>query len=174
MNIFKKLYSKVKFVLFMHKELKIGKGTKVLTKLINFGSEPYLIEIGENCLITSGVKFITHDGSIMVPLKKYEDKKIEEVYGKYNIFGEIKIGNNCFIGIGAIVLPGVSLGDNTIVAAGAVVTKSFGENVVIGGNPAKIISTLDKNYNKIKKKIVEVENRDFNKRKKEIKKRIGD
>tara|TARA_B110000503_G_scaffold72285_1_gene111814 strand:- start:1009 stop:1188 length:180 start_codon:yes stop_codon:yes gene_type:complete len=49
------------------------------------------------------------------------------------------IGNNVWIGLNSIILKGVSVGDNTIIAAGSVVTKSFGNNLVIGGNPAKIL-----------------------------------
>lgn len=55
----------------------------------------------------------------------------------------IKIGRNCWLGANVIVLPGVVIGDNTIVAAGAVVTKSFPDgNAVIGGVPAKILRTI--------------------------------
>ena len=57
----------------------------------------------------------------------------------------ITIGNNVWIGGGAIICPGVTLGDNTVVAAGAVVTKSFPNDVVIGGNPAKVIKTINNN-----------------------------
>jgi acetyltransferase-like isoleucine patch superfamily enzyme len=57
---------------------------------------------------------------------------------------DIKIGKYCWIGMGAIILPGVELGDYTVVAAGAIVTKPFIEGFqVIGGNPAKIIKTLN-------------------------------
>ena len=52
----------------------------------------------------------------------------------------ITIGDNCWIGGSATIVPGVTLGNNVVVAAG--VTKSFGDNVVIGGNPAKIIKEL--------------------------------
>lgn len=56
---------------------------------------------------------------------------------------DVIIGNKCWIGMNAIILPGVQLGDNTIVGAGSVVTKSFPEgNLVIAGNPAKIIRKL--------------------------------
>lgn len=62
-----------------------------------------------------------------------------------HIPNEVRIGKYCWIGMGAILLPGVELGDFTIVAAGAIVTKSFKEGyVVIGGNPAQLIKTLDK------------------------------
>lgn len=54
----------------------------------------------------------------------------------------ITIGNNVWIGGSAIVVPGVTLGDNVVVAAGAVVTKSFPDNVVIGGNPARVIKEI--------------------------------
>jgi acetyltransferase-like isoleucine patch superfamily enzyme len=56
---------------------------------------------------------------------------------------DVVIGNKCWIGMNAMILPGVHLGDNTIVGAGSVVTKSFPEgNVVIAGNPAKLIKKL--------------------------------
>ena len=52
---------------------------------------------------------------------------------------EVVIGDNCWLGGHSTICPGVKLGNNVIVAAGSVVTKSFGDNVIIGGNPAKII-----------------------------------
>ena len=62
-----------------------------------------------------------------------------------HIYGVIKIGDYCWIGMGAIILPNVELGDYTIVAAGSVVTKSFPQGYcVIGGSPAKIIKNLNK------------------------------
>jgi acetyltransferase-like isoleucine patch superfamily enzyme len=57
----------------------------------------------------------------------------------------LKIGRFCWIGMGAIILPGVELGDFTVVGAGAIVTKSFPEgHCIIAGNPAKLIRTLDR------------------------------
>lgn len=65
---------------------------------------------------------------------------------KYND-ASIKIGDYCWIGMNSIILAGVELGENTIVGAGAVVTKSFPEgHCIIAGNPAKIIKQLDKNF----------------------------
>ncbi|OEK14862.1 capsular biosynthesis protein [Staphylococcus saprophyticus] len=56
---------------------------------------------------------------------------------------DVRIGKNCWIGMNSVVLPGVILGDNTIVGAGSIVTKSFSKgNIVIAGNPAKIVKQL--------------------------------
>lgn len=64
-------------------------------------------------------------------------------YNHYVKTNSIKIGDNTWIGAGAIILPGVELGEHTVIAAGAVVTKSFKEgNQVIAGNPAKVIKKL--------------------------------
>ena len=54
----------------------------------------------------------------------------------------VSIGNHCWIGGHATILPGVTLGNNVIVGAGAVVTRSFGDNLVIAGNPAKVVRPL--------------------------------
>lgn len=56
---------------------------------------------------------------------------------------EIKIGNNCFIGIRAIILPGTTIGDNTIIGAGAVVKGNIPNGVIVVGNPGKIIGTTE-------------------------------
>ena len=62
-----------------------------------------------------------------------------------DLFGKITIGNNCFIGARSVVMYGVTIADNVIVAAGSVVTKSVTEsNVVVAGNPARVISTWEK------------------------------
>ncbi|GAK48352.1 galactoside O-acetyltransferase [Secundilactobacillus oryzae JCM 18671] len=56
----------------------------------------------------------------------------------------ITIGNSCWFGGRVTVLPGVTLGNNVVVGAGSVVTKSFGDNVAIAGNPARVIKELPK------------------------------
>lgn len=55
----------------------------------------------------------------------------------------VSIGNNAWLGGSCVILPGVTLGDNVVVGAGAVVTQSFGDNVVLAGNPAQIIKIID-------------------------------
>lgn len=106
----------------------VGDDCRILTS--SFGTEPWLIKIGNKVTITSGVRFITHDGSTWL----FEDKK-----GRRHLFRKIEIGNNVFIGYNTLIMPGVKIEDNVIVAAGSIVTKSVPSNCIIGGNPAKII-----------------------------------
>ena len=64
----------------------------------------------------------------------------EQLY-QYN--KPVHIGRNCWIGAGAIILAGVTIGDNTIVGAGSVVTKDLPANVIAAGNPCKVIKTIE-------------------------------
>ncbi len=110
--------------------VKIGRNCRIVGG-VTFNSEPYLVELGDNVLVAGEVKFITHDGGIQI----FSDTQ-KDLLGN---FGRIKIGNNCFIGMRAMILPNVEIGDNCIVAAGAVVMDSFPDDCVIMGNPAKVI-----------------------------------
>lgn len=96
-------------------------------------AEPYLITIGDNCQITSGVKMFTHGGSNV----------LREKYPDFDVFGKIKIGNYVYIGSNSLINAGVTIEDHVLVAAGSVVTKSLRSGGVYGGNPAKYICSLD-------------------------------
>jgi acetyltransferase-like isoleucine patch superfamily enzyme len=124
----------------------VGENTKFIGTQ-DFGTEPYLIEIGKDVLLTDGVRFITHDGSIQVPYIKQGDP-IANVYGKKSTFGRCIIKNNVFIGVNAIILPNTIIGENSIIAAGAIVKGMFPANSVIGGNPAKVICSTDTYFEK--------------------------
>ena len=91
------------------------------------------VRIGDNCLIAPQVGIYT----ACHPMDAAERLSGKE-YG-----APVTIGNNCWIGGRAVINPGVTLGDNVVVASGAVVTKSFPSNVLIGGVPAKIIKVLE-------------------------------
>lgn len=84
------------------------------------------VVIGDDTIFAPGVKIISANHS-----------KLD--YRIHDFDGPIVIGKKCWLGANVVILPGVSLGDNVIVAAGSVVTKSFGSYLVIGGVPAKIL-----------------------------------
>ena len=105
----------------------------------SFGSEPYLISIGNHVRVNAGVTFVTHDGGAWV-LRKY---LVSENSDKIDIFKPIKVGNNVHIGTGATIMPGVTIGNNVIIGCNAVVTKSIPDNSVAVGVPAKVIETID-------------------------------
>lgn len=62
---------------------------------------------------------------------------------KFDVFGRINIGNYVYIGSNSLIMPGVSIGNNVLIAAGSVVTKSVPDDMVVAGNPAKIICTIE-------------------------------
>lgn len=101
----------------------------------NWGSEPWLIRIGEHTLVSFDVSFVTHDAGTWC-------FRNQESYKHTVKFGRIKVGDNCFIGAKSTILPGVTIGNNCIVAAGAVVSKDIPSGEVWGGVPAKFIMTM--------------------------------
>lgn len=109
--------------------VKVGERCRLYS--LNVSSEAELVELGDNVIVSGEVMFITHDGSIFTALEKFPD-----VNGHY---GRIRVGNNCFIGMRATIMPGVELGEHCVVAAGAVVMDSFAANSVIAGNPASYV-----------------------------------
>lgn len=90
------------------------------------------VTLGDRVFVAPNVQFYpaTH------PLDAVERGKMFE-YGK-----PITIGSDVWIGGSAVLCPGVTIGDRTVIAAGAVVTKDFPADVVVGGNPAKVIKQL--------------------------------
>ena len=127
--------------------VKIGRGCEIYRR-VNWGSEPYLITVGDNVRITNGVSFITHDGGVWVLRNMAKNKKDKNI----DVFGRIVVGNNVHIGWNVIIMPGVTIGDNVVIGAGAIVTKDVASNSIVVGIPAKKIETVDEYYQKVLKK----------------------
>lgn len=121
--------------------VKIGAGCRIYTR--QFGSEPFLISIGDKVTVTSGVKFLTHDGSTWL----FHD----EEGNRYQKYAPILIGNNVFIGVNSILLPGVTVGDNVVIGAGSTVTKDLPAYGVYAGSPARYICSFSEYEKKIRR-----------------------
>jgi len=102
--------------------------------------DPAYVRLGNNVQLTN-CTLIGHDGSINVLNRAY-NVKLDKV-------GKIDIRDNCFIGHRAILMPGVTIGPNSIVAAGAVVTKDVPAHTVVAGVPAKMVCTTEELVKKL-------------------------
>lgn len=91
---------------------------------------PWLISVGNNVTLSSGVKLLAHDASTAKA-------------GAHTKIGIVRIGSNVFIGMNSIVLCNTRIGDNVVVGAGSVVTHDIPSNSVYAGNPAKFICTFE-------------------------------
>jgi acetyltransferase-like isoleucine patch superfamily enzyme len=107
------------------------------------------IEIGSHCLISWNVGMADSDFHPLEPAQRLIDAKALAPYFKDRPprpklkTVPVKIGDNVWIGMNATILKGVSIGDNSVVAAGSVVTKSVEPNVVVAGNPAVVVRKFD-------------------------------
>lgn len=116
--------------------MKLGQNVEIIETFFFDPSHCFLISIGDNCTICPNVRLIAHDASTKNSLG-------------YTKIGLINIRENCFIGDSAIVLPNVTIGPNSIIGAGSVVTKNVPPNMIAVGNPAKVISTVPEYIEKI-------------------------
>ena len=138
-SIYSALITRLEFMLnneytiasyFRKQGAQIGNNCRIY--IDTFGSEPYLVKIGNHCTITNGVKFITHDGGCWIFREEIPD---------LNKFGKIEIEDNCFIGLDSIIMPNVKIGRNSIIGAGAVVTKDVPPESIAIGIPARVIGS---------------------------------
>lgn len=108
-----------------------------------FGSEPWLISFGDNVYVTAGVQFVTHDGGTLILRKEIPDLEWT---------APIAVGNDVYFGVRSLILPGVTVGDRCIIAAGAVVTRDVPANSVVGGVPARLLCSTDDYLERMKAK----------------------
>ena len=108
---------------------------------VAWGTEPWIITLGNNVHITDGVKFITHDGGTLLFRDQVPDLEITK---------PITLGDNVYIGNNVIILPGVTIGSNVVIGAGAVVSKDIPDNSLAVGVPARVIKTADEYLQKLK------------------------
>lgn len=119
------------------KTVHIGSGTYINSNLTLV--DDYEIYIGEGCLIAPNVTICTTGHPVHPELRPN---------GEMYSF-PVKIGNGVWIGSGAIILPGVTIGDNAVIGAGSIVTKDVPANVIALGNPCKVLREItdrDKEY----------------------------
>jgi acetyltransferase-like isoleucine patch superfamily enzyme len=112
-----------------------------------FGSEPYLVKLGDHVTVTGGVRFITHDGGVWVFREEHPD---------IDIVAPVIVGNNVFIGLNAILMPGSKVGDNTVIGAGSVVTGTIPSDTVAVGVPARPVRTRQEYWERIESNLLDI------------------
>jgi maltose O-acetyltransferase len=130
-NLYYVMFPPTPVEVFRKMGVQIGKNVHIA----NFGviidpSLTWLIKIGDNALIAPNVHILAHDGSMLHGLN-------------YSKIGLVDIKNNVFIGAGSLILPGVTIGENSVIGAGSIVSKDIPENSVALGNPAKVVCSKD-------------------------------
>ncbi|EOV9526573.1 acyltransferase [Bacillus cytotoxicus] len=138
--------------------VKMGTGCEIYNN-VSFGSEPYLVQMGDKVRITAGVRFVTHDGGLWVIRNLGWSPNADKM-------GPIIIGDNVFIGWNTIVMPGITIGSNVVIGAGSIVSKDVPDNTVVAGIPAKVICSIEEYYNKNLHRLDETKNMSFEQKKK--------
>lgn len=147
-----RLYTPKKYA--RHIGVKIGENCLISTR--NWSSEPYLITIGNNVQLTNGVSIHTHGGG----------QAVRSFCPDFDIFGKVVIEDWAYIGANSQIMPGVTIGEGALVAAGSVVTKSVPPHTVVGGNPAKYICTIEEFYKRNKEFNIGIKGKSLQEKKK--------
>jgi acetyltransferase-like isoleucine patch superfamily enzyme len=130
----------------------IGKNCRIYGNSPNmWGTEPFLITISNNVFITDGCKFINHDGGTLILRKETPDLELT---------APITIGNDVYLGIETIVMPGVTINGRVIVGARSIITKDVEHNSIMVGIPARRIKSVDQYHEEIKLRSLKIGNLD--------------
>ena len=108
--------------------LKVGRNVAIMEDVVIDHSHCWHIEIGNSVTLAPRVHILAHDAST-------------KIHMNYTRIGKVKIGDRVFVGASAIILPGVTIGNDVVIGAGSVVSKNIPDNCVAAGNPAKILCT---------------------------------
>lgn len=122
-----------------HIGVTIGSNCKIETR--NWSSEPYLVTIGNNVALTNGVSIHTHGGA----------RVLRKDHPEFDFFGKVRICDWAYIGAYSQIMPGVTVGEGALVAAGSIVTKSVDPHTVVAGNPAKPVCSTEEFYHRNKR-----------------------
>jgi acetyltransferase-like isoleucine patch superfamily enzyme len=118
---------------FRKQGAKVGKNCFI--QINKLGSEPYLVEIGNNVAIAAGVTLVTHDGASVI---------FRDEFPALRHFGKIIIEDNCFIGSRSMITAGVRIGRGSVVGPLSVVLRDVKPGSMVIGNPAIQVSTVEK------------------------------
>jgi acetyltransferase-like isoleucine patch superfamily enzyme len=119
---------------FRSQGVEIGEDVEIFgAKLFTFGSEPYLVSIGNQVTISHSVDFITHDGGLRIARAKYP--------GAY-LYGRIQVADRCFLGAHCVLLPGAKVGAGCVIGSGAIITGEIPPGVVAIGAPARPVRSV--------------------------------
>ncbi len=137
-KILLRLVAKIKYMNYKRrlnqniaKGLKLGKNVTIMPNASIDDTYPYLISIGDNCSLSNGVIILAHDATTF------------KFTGGYTRIAKVEIKDNVYIGQNAIILPGVTIGPNVLVAAGSLVNKDIPPNSCVAGVPARVYSKFD-------------------------------
>lgn len=118
--------------------VRMGEGCQVLADPeYAFGTEPWLIKLGDHVDVTAGVHFLNHEGGIWCA------RGLDKKYEALDIFAPTEVGDNVMIGMNSLIMPGIKIGSNVIIAGHCVITKDIPDNSIVAGVPGKIIGHVD-------------------------------
>jgi acetyltransferase-like isoleucine patch superfamily enzyme len=110
--------------------MRIGKSVVIMNGVVFDGAYPWLIEIEDGCRISADVRILAHDAT------PFRDLGVTRL-------GRVRLLRDTFIGERAIILPGVTIGPRSMVAAGSLVSRDVGPGVLVSGNPARVYGQYD-------------------------------
>lgn len=142
-----RLYMRVYLKLLHSTNIQINGKPRFVAKSVQFDDFD-LIELGDRLVVSSNVTFLTHDYSFTTALISIEEKPETDI----GILGKISVGDNVFIGMNVLLLPGTKIGDNVIIGAGSVVRGTIPNNCIATGNPAKVVKDIKKHAQRLKSK----------------------